>query len=215
MSTTLGSRLAFEQAVKSIQNAGKSTERAVLSQSYLRLEVALAQGVTQYKFDVLVNENQSGSSNFPTVNKLNLQDCFYISQIGFFLYAPASASDTKTPLYSYPNKTVFGAGASEYYTIYNGYMSLTVNQRVVVPYWNLNRHMVINQTQQTSSGLLDQIDLGKDAFFPMEPNITISGDRKNDLTVTLPAGLGSTITANSRLVCVMNGILAQNVTSVN
>lgn len=214
MSSTLGSRLAFENAVKSINSAGKSTERAVLSQSYLRLEVALAQGVTNYRFDVLVNENSNGSANFPTVNKLNLQDCFYISQLAFFLYAPASVSDTKAPLLTYPNTTVFGAGASEYYTIYNGYMSLTVNQRVVIPYWNLNRHMVINQTQQTAT-LRDQVNLGQDGFFPVEPNITISGDRKNDLTVTLPAGLGATITANSRLVCVMNGILAQNVTSVN
>lgn len=214
MSSTLGSRLAFQNAVKSIESSGKSTERAVLSQSYLRLEVALAQGVTQYKFDVLVNENSSGSANFPTVNKLNLQDCFYISQLGFYLMAPTNVGDTNVPLLSYPNTTVFGAGASEYYKIYNGYMSLTVNQRVVVPFWNLNRHMVINQTQQTAT-LRDQISLGQDGFYPMEPNITISGDRKNDLTVTLPQGLGATITANSRLVCIMNGILAQNVTSVN
>lgn len=215
MASTLGSRLSFQNAKAAMLRAGKSTAGAVLSQSYLRLEVALATGQTQYKFDVLVNENASGSSNFPTVNKLNLQDSFYVSQLGFFVCAPSATGNTEFPLLTYPNTTVFSTAgaAAALYTIYNGYMSMTINQRVVVPFWNLNRHMVINQTQQTST-LRDQVNLGQDGFYPMEPNVVISGDKKNDLTVTIPTGL-SAIQANSRLVCVMNGILAQNVTSVN
>jgi hypothetical protein len=51
-------------------------------------------------------------------------------------------------------------------------------------------------------------------FFPCEPNIVLVGSKKNDLTVTIPSGL-SVITANSRLVCIFRGILAQNTTSVN
>lgn len=215
MASTLGSRLSFQNAAKAIQRAGKSTAGAVLSQSYLRLEVALATNVTQYKFDVLVNENASGSSAFPTVNKLNLQDSFYVSQLGVFIMAPSAVGDTAAPLLTYPNTTILSTAnaATQAYTLYNSYMSLTVNQRVILPYWNLNRHMVINQTQQTAT-LRDQVNLGQDGFYPVEPNFVLSGDKKNDLTVTLPSGL-SAIQANSRLVIVMNGILAQNVTSVN
>lgn len=216
MASTLGSRLSFQNAKAAMLRAGKSTAGAVLSQSYLRLEVALATGVTQYKFDVLVNETAGGSANFPTVNKLNLQDSFYVSQMGFFVCAPASVSSTEFPLLTYPNTTIFStAGAANaLYTLYNGYMSMTINQRVVVPFWNLNRHMVINQTQQTAS-LRDQVNLGQDGFYPMEPNVVISGDKKNDFTVTLPNGLAAVQATGARLVCVMNGILAQNVTSVN
>jgi len=216
MASTLGSRLSFQNAKAAMLRAGKSTAGAVLSQSYLRLEVALATGVTQYKFDVLVNENASGSANFPTVNKLNLQDSFYVSQLGFFVAAPSAVGNTEFPLLTYPNTTIFSTvgAATALYTLYNGYMSMTINQRVVVPFWNLNRHMVINQTQQTAS-LRDQVNLGQDGFYPMEPNVVISGDKKNDLTVTLPTGLAAVQATGARLVCVMNGILAQNVTSVN
>jgi len=216
MASTLGSRLSFQNAKAAMLRAGKSTAGAVLSQSYLRLEVALATGVTQYKFDVLVNENASGSANFPTVNKLNLQDSFYVSQLGFFVAAPSAVGNTEFPLLTYPNTTIFNTvgAANALYTLYNGYMSMTINQRVVVPFWNLNRHMVINQTQQTAT-LRDQVNLGQDGFYPMEPNVVISGDKKNDLTVTLPTGLAAVQGTGARLVCVMNGILAQNVTSVN
>jgi hypothetical protein len=216
MASTLGSRLSFQNAKAAMLRAGKSTAGAVLSQSYLRLEVALATGVTQYKFDVLVNENASGSANFPTVNKLNLQDSFYVSQLGFFVCAPSAVGNTEFPLLTYPNTTIFSTAgaATALYTLYNGYMSMTINQRVVVPFWNLNRHMVINQTQQTATNR-DQVNLGQDGFYPMEPNVVISGDKKNDLTVTLPAGLAAVQATGARLVCVMNGILAQNVTSVN
>jgi hypothetical protein len=216
MASTLGSRLSFQNAKAAMLRAGKSTAGAVLSQSYLRLEVALATGVTQYKFDVLVNENASGSSSFPTVNKLNLQDSFYVSQLGFFVCAPSATGNTEFPLLTYPNTTIFSTvgAANALYTLYNGYMSMTINQRVVVPYWNLNRHLVINQTQQTAT-LRDQVNLGQDGFYPMEPNVVISGDKKNDLTVTLPTGLSAVQSTGARLVCVMNGILAQNVTSVN
>lgn len=217
MASTLGSRLSFQNAAKAIQRAGKSTAGAVLSQSYLRLETALTAGTTQYKFDVLVNENATGSSAFSTVNKLNLQDSFYVSQMGFFIYAPTSTTDTAAPLLTYPNTTILSTAnaATQAYTLYNSYMSLTINQRVILPFWNLNRHMVINTTQQnTTAGTRDEVNLGQDGFYPVEPNFVLSGDRKHDLTVTLPTGL-SVIHPNSRIVIVFNGILAQNVTSVN
>lgn len=213
MASQVGSRLAYKNAKNAINRAGKSTAGAVLSQSYLRLETAFVAGQANYRFDVLVNENQSGSANFPTCNKLNLQDSFYIASMGIFIGAPSSASDTTFPLLTYPNTTQLGASADNYNSFYNGYLSLTMNQRVIVPYWNLNRHYCVNQTQQTAT-LLDQANLGSDGFYPIEPMWVLSGDKKNDLTITLPAGL-ATIQANSRIVIVMNGILAQNVTSVN
>lgn len=219
MASTLGSRLSFENAQKSIAKAGKSTAGAVLSQSYLRLETPLAVGQTQYRFDVLVNENSTGSSSYPTVQKLNLQDSFYVSEMGFFLYNPgATATATTTGLLTYPNSTTAGFGTTNapyYYNVYNGYMSLTINQRVIMPSWNLNRHLVINQTQQVvATNIADQINGSSDAYFPVEPNLVLSGDKKIDLTVTIPNGM-TAVTTNSRMVIIFLGVLGQNVTSVN
>jgi hypothetical protein len=224
MASQIGQRLAFQNAANAVKRAGQNPANAVLSQSYLRLETGLVAGNTQYKFDVLVNENTQ-TTNFNTQLKLNLQDSFIVSQIGFFLAAPSSATDASYRLLTYPNKTAFGTPTA-LNTIYNGYMSLTINQRTIIPNWDLYKHLDVPTTQQNmvtatfastaGAGLLadDQNNAGDFGFFPCEPNIVLVGSKKNDLTVTLPAGL-SAVTANSRLVCIFRGILAQNSTSVN
>jgi hypothetical protein len=226
MASQIGQRLAFQNAANAVKRAGQNPANAVLSQSYLRLETALVQGNTQYKFDVLVNENTQ-TTNFNTQLKLNLQDSFIVSQIGFFLAAPSSTTDASFRLLTYPNKTAFGT-PSALNTIYNGFMSLTINQRTIIPNWDLYKHLDVPQTQQnqiqgtysgavTSPGVLpdDMNNAGDFGFFPCEPNIVLVGSKKNDLTVTLPGTGLSAVTANSRLVCIFRGILAQNSTSVN
>jgi hypothetical protein len=226
MASQIGQRLAFQNASNAVKRAGQSPANAVLSQSYLRLETGLVAGNTQYKFDILVNENTQ-TTNYNTQLKLNLQDSFIVSQIGFFLATPASATDATYRLLTYPNKTAFGATNSGYAnTLYNGYMSLTINQRTIIPNWDLYKHLDVPTTQQNmvtatfattaGAGLLaeDQNNADDFGFFPCEPNIVLVGSKKNDLTVTLPAGL-TAVTANSRLVCIFRGILAQNTTSVN
>lgn len=224
MASQIGQRLAFQNASNAVKRAGQSPANAVLSQSYLRLETGLIAGNTQYKFDVLVNENTQ-STNFNTQLKLNLQDSFIVSQIGFFLAAPSSATDASYRLLTYPNKTAFTTHATAMNTLYNGYMSLTINQRTIIPNWDLYKHLDVPTTQQNTvygsyvaSPLAqladDENNAGDFGFFPCEPNIVLVGSKKNDLTVTLPAGL-ATVAANSRLVCIFRGILAQNTTSVN
>jgi hypothetical protein len=226
MASQLGQRLAFQNASNAVKRAGQSPANAVLSQSFLRLETGLVAGNTQYKFDVLVNENTQ-TTNFNTQLKLNLQDSFIVSQIGIFVASPASATDASYRLLTYPNKTVFGANATALNTIYNGYMQLTINQRTIVPNWDLYKHLDVPTTQQnTVTGgyaaaaispavLADDQNNGDDfGFYPCEPNLVLVGSKKNELTITLPAGL-ATVNANSRLVVVFRGILAQNTTSVN
>lgn len=228
MASQIGQRLAFQNASNAVKRAGQSPANAVLSQSFLRLETGLVAGNTQYKFDILVNENTQ-TTNYNTQLKLNLQDSFIVSQIGFFLASPgASATNTDFRLLTYPNKSVFttAGSATACNSIYNGYMSLTINQRTIIPNWDLYKHLDVPQTQQagTFNGVLagsaqypeDQNNAGDMGFFPCEPNIVLVGSKKNDLTVTLPSGIpAGAVQANSRLVCIFRGILAQNTTSVN
>jgi hypothetical protein len=222
MATQLGQRLVFKNAKAAVTRAGLSPANAVLSQSYLRFEVPLSTSQTTYTFDTLVNENTN--PNYVTQNKLNLQDAFVTSAIGFFLAVPNSSAVTETafPLFSYPNQPNFAAATDvDAYTIYNGLMQLTVNQRTIITAWDLSRHYYVPQTQQlqpraaaTPFNAIDEIDLSENGFYPAEPNIVMVGSKKNILQVQLQSGLAS-IQANSRLVCVFRGILAQNVTPVN
>jgi hypothetical protein len=219
MSTT-GLRLVYANAKNTLMRHNINPAKAVLSQSYLRFEAALTTTTTQYNLDVLVNDNLNAPN--VTQNKLNLQDAFICSQIGIFVgipYAPASAAQGKVKLYSYPDRTAFTvANAENLETLYNGFLSLTVNQRVIVPSWDLHRHYCapVVQTGFTPTGAADidnSTDFSQNGFVNVEPNMVFVGSKKNQLTVTLPQALAGVV-ANSRLVVICRGLLAQNSTSV-
>lgn len=222
MASQQGARLVYNNAVRTFNAAGVSTAKAVLSQSYLRFEIALSTTQTQYTFDTLVNENLN--TNFVTQNKLNLQDSFIVSRIGFFIGIAASsaATETQVPLYTYPDAAKFttaNANAS-LETVYGASMTYTVNQRQIVTGWDLYKHKV---TPITQSGYLpfststmvaaNSNDFGNDGFYPCEPNLILIGSKKNTLSVQLNGTLAA-VQANSRLVCIFQGILGQNCTSV-
>jgi len=217
-----GARLVYNNAVKTFNAAGVSTAKAVLSQSYLRFEIPLSVSQTQYTFDTLINENTN--PNFITQNKLNLQDSFLVSRIGFFVGIAAGSSTTETvvPLYTYPDAAKFTTAnaATSLETVYNGSMTFTVNQRQIVTGWDLYKHKVtpITQTGYTptgtaATGIANSTNFGHDGYYPCEPNLILIGSKKNVLTVNLDGTLAA-IQANSRLVCIFQGILGQNCTSV-
>lgn len=223
----MGKRLAFNNARNSLKRAGVSPARAVLSQSYLRFECLTSATQTQYTFDTLVNENIN--PNFTTQQKLNLQDAFYISDLSFFIgvAASSSVSEANVRLFSYASSaatTTLGAtpatAQANVLPYYNGFLSLTVNQRVILPSWDLYRHYVVPQTQQTvanttAASVQDQINIGTDTSYSVEPNLVLIGSKKNLLQIIIPAAPPSaTLVANSRLVIIARGILAQNASSI-
>ena len=212
MASTIGTRLAFEKAKEGIKAAGFGLGQAVLSQSFLRTEVSLNTNSTLYQFPVLVNDNFVPVTN--TSKLINLQDAFYVSELALLFAAPSSATDTTFPLVTYPNVTQFpGANeADSLYSFYNGIMTLTVNNRQIVPAWDLYRHYWVGQTQEAAP-ILDQNDGSSSAFVPVEPGLVLVGSKQNQLQVQLPAALAA-VTANSRAVLIFRGHLAQNVTSV-
>lgn len=245
MPSQIGSRMAFQNAANAVKRAGLNPANAVLSQSYLRCEVLLSASITQYKFDVLVNESTNGTIN--TQQKLNLQDAFVVNQIGFYLAIPSSSTDTTFRLLTYPminatagqntgtvksfvyNGTLASNTAAQALAIYNGSMQLNVNQRTVLTAWDLQRHLYIPPTQAgttnattaavVSMGAVyhatdDYYNAADMGLYPCEPNIVLAGNKKNDLTVSMPIA-PATIESNSRLVFFARGILAQNVTPIN
>jgi len=221
MATQHGQRLVFENAKNLVANAGFNVNQAVLSQSYIRSEVAMSTSTTSYHVPVLVNDTQNGNA-FATEQRLQLQDAAVISSVGVFVSLPASASTTAFPLYSYPNQVVFSTSgaATALYNLYNGYMQMNINNRVIVPAWGLYKHLNVPQTQQGSqagatNGGIDQFDGTSQGYYPMEPNVVLVGSKNNQISLNLPSAIG-TLQAGvaPRIVVIFQIILAQNVTPV-
>jgi hypothetical protein len=216
--TTQGQRIVFANAVNMLAEQQVDINRAVLTQSYLRLEQAMVVGQTNILFPILVNQSTGGQFN--TEQRLQLQDSFVVSELGVFLFVPTpAATNTNVALLSYPNTTQFttalSAPAAE--TLYHSYLQLAVNKVVLVPAWDVWRSRLINQTQQSvaiiAGSAQDQLSGRDDVFFPTEPNWVLIGSRANILTLVMPNAF-SVVTPTARIVVYMRGVLAQNSTSV-
>jgi len=219
MATQHGQRLIFDNAKNLVNNAGFSAGQAVLSQSYLRSEVAMSTSTTSYQIPILVNST-GANTNYPTNQLLNLQDAFVVSSIGVFVSIPASSTTTAFPLYTYPNASAFttSGAATALYNLYNGKLSVTVNNRQIVPAWDLYRHLYVPQTQQGAAATattIDQNDATEFGYYPVEPNIVLVGSKNNVVTLELPGAI-STLQASvaPRIVVIFRGILGQNITPV-
>jgi len=219
MATQHGQRLIFDNAKNLVNNAGFSAGQAVLSQSYIRSEVAMSTTTTSYQIPILVNSVGAGT-NFATNNLLNLQDAFVVSSIGIFTAIPAASTTTAFPLYTYPNASAYSTvgAAAALYNLYNGKLSVVVNNRQIVPSWDLYRHLYVPQTQQGAAATattIDQNDATEFGYYPVEPNIVLVGSKNNVISLELPGAI-STLQATTapRIVVIMRGILAQNVTPV-
>ena len=219
MATQHGARLVFDNAKNLVNNAGFSAGQAVLSQSYIRSEVAMSTSTTSYQIPILVNST-GANTNYATNQLLQLQDAFVVSSIGIFAAIPASSSTTAFKLYTYPNTTAFSTSgaATALYNLYNGKMSVVVNNRQIVPAWDIYRHLYVPQTQQGAASTAttqDENDATEFGYYPVEPNIVLVGSKNNVISLELPGAI-STLEAGTapRIVVIMRGILAQNVTPV-
>jgi hypothetical protein len=219
-----GSRQVFDNARRLVDAAGLSTQQTVLSQSYIRSEVALSTTTTTYHVPILINDNQNGStSSYPTSALLNLQDAFVISGIfvGFANTADSTTSAFRVRTFPSPINTGSLAASVAMETLYNGSLQLTVNNRQILTQFPLTNCLSIPQTQQlvanttTPFNALDQNEQFSSATYPMEPNIVLVGSKNNVCQVVLPAAIGTLPTAGApRLVVIFTGILAQNCTPV-
>lgn len=214
MATQGGARLVYKNTRDALAAAGVNVANTVLSQSYLRFENTLSTTKTSYDFGVLNNQTLGGSAQFPTEQRLNLQDAFYISEIMVYVGKASSTTDASYKLSTYPSPQIFTTGATSLYTLYNGVLSLTVNNRQIVPVSDLTKYLQVPQTQATgaANSPIDQFD-GQWATV-VEPNLVLIGSKNSLINITIPSAF-STLDSNTRVVIICRGILAQNVTVVS
>jgi hypothetical protein len=223
--TTIGQRLVFENASDMIRRAGYNPAHAILTQSFLRSEVAMSISQSTYNLPIIVTQNQ-GASQFNTERRLQLTDVFLVSSINVQVAAPASALDATFGLYNYGNATVFptSTSAAAINGAYaNGFLSMLIDNNQVLPAWDLDQHYRAPQTQQqsviyyTGANALPYVDSrngSEDGIALVEPNFVLAGNFNIQFTLNTIVGL-SAITANSRFVVKLRGILAQNCSKIS
>ena len=212
MATQMGSRMVFENAKTLVRSLGYSVEHAKLTQSYIRSEVALSTSIANYHIPVLVNDNQNASGPRVNERRLNLQDIFVTTELGVFI-GIGSATNTAAKLYTYPNATAFTSATDDnLWSIYNGFLNLTINNEQILPSWDVIRHYFVPQTQQSAS-TTDQWAASSDGFYPVEPGIVMNGAANINFQLTAN-GAPATVETNSFICVIQRGILCQNVTTV-
>ena len=221
--TTLGMREVYENAKDLLRANGYSVEKAKLTQSQIRSEVAMSASSTKFHLPIVVNDAQNGNA-FNTEKRLQLQDVFVVSSIAVLAAKPASTTDGMFSLYTYGNSTVFSTtncATSVNGAYANGNLSMIIDNDQVLPYYPLNWHYKAPFTQQganvgyTTSGvnLTDARDGSYDSIIQIEPNFILSGNAQIDFSLNLPAAM-TAVETNSRWIVLFYGLLAQNCSKI-
>lgn len=226
--TSQSVRQNYEVAKATLMRAGIDANATKLTQHTLRVEALLSTTQSSYQFAVLVNQSSPGatsSGSFNTENKLNLQDAFFCHEIGMYIAKTASATDSTFRLFTYPDAGTFSSSnvATQAYGIYNGNLSLSVDNNQIVPFWDCQRHLNIPNPNYsvpptTTPAQISQIaaqDGTTQGLSPVEPMIIFNGTQNIALKLNLPNALTAVETSGGssvqRVVLLLRGHLAQNV----
>lgn len=221
MKDQLGGALLYENAKEAMISAGadaSAIDNAVLSQSFVRLEQLLTTSNTVYTFPLLNNQSTGTNTVRTTEQRLNLQDVLFVADLGIYIVKAASGTATNLQLDTYPNPVTFTTGAAALYSFYAGKFSLTVNNSQIVPSMDIQRFLMVPQTQLTAAtnSPIDEFygagELSSQCV--IQPNFVLNGQRNTSIQITLPGNI-TAIDANTYAVIVFRGLLAQNVTVVS
>jgi hypothetical protein len=190
-------RQSFQIIYRKYKKIGKGAVR--LTQSSLILLQPLSITKSSYDFPVLENETTTGIPNVDEI-RLNINDEFISYQVGYYvvglLSSPPEIPTTQKKFLTY-------AGVELSQTLlpmeqaWRGRLSILVNKINRVDKWDLLKHQRVSRTQWGVSSPVfppatqPDTTFKEDGVVNMQPMVTLSGAKKNDVNVTLSA----TITA--------------------
>lgn len=222
-------RMVFDNAAAIIDAAGYSVQNAVLTPSFVRAEALMNTTASQFNLPILTNQNQQGTvASYPTENKIQQTDAFLISDMCLYVCKPSSATDTNFILYTYGNLTAFSSSntaASIDAAYCNGQLQILVNNRNILPAYDLARFWRVPRTQANTNTLVsysgattvtttkDSVDFSQDGRDPFEPNMVLAGNDNPSVRIVLP-GTMTAVESTARFVWMARGILAQNVSKI-
>lgn len=226
----MDARIAYSNAVKylTVDKGIKLEGNKKLTQSYLQSETLLNQNISNYQMGINAATNIAGVAPYPEEQRLQLQDAFFVSSVGYMIRVLSTSgqnTNKKNELMTFPSAWFFGSAGvnNDLMTVlWNGYMKLQVNNNIITPAWDLQRHYSVPETQYPAwngalpNGVLyplfDEIDGAQTGFYPTEPMWVLDGGYGNDLYINYNepisgAGLGN---MQVRIVVILRGVLAQN-----
>lgn len=196
-------RQSFDIINRKYAGIGKGKVR--LTQSTLLLLQDISATKANYVFPVL--ENEGGAQKKEEI-RLNTNDEFVCTELGLYLVGRAKKKvvDVTTDLpgivlLSYnPIEETPDAGIAE--PFYNGNVKYLCNNIVYLEKWDTLKHKYVTRTQFaqriTAGGAttlypaqIPSNDFRKDAMHPMQPMLTLSGAKKNELSLQLPEAAGT------------------------
>jgi len=222
----MASRVNFNTIFAKYRKLGKGSVR--LTQSTLFLSKPISATQTTYQFDVL--ETQTATLQADEI-RLNLNDEFIITQMGMYLQASVGregvAGGSIKKLFTCVPAELDNITAQGLQNFYAGQFQIAVNNIVYLDKYDTRKHEFVPRTQfqnfATPNGAsLPSVNFSKDSMYPCEPLISLSGSKKNTLTLSLPSAItggtfnftddkGAITTYTIDRVCVMlRGLNAQN-----
>lgn len=208
---------------------GKGNVR--LTQSSLFLTKPISPTVTTYTFDVLETQTQTLQNDEV---RLNLNDEFNITSIGLYLigtFQDAEGTLSKnTKFFTYAPYNLDVLNATRIQNFWAGTFKIAINNIIYMEKWDTARHEHVTRTQNDNfitpnQAAISSQSLAKDSMFDLANIITLSGAKKNDLTIQLPSAIAGatfkyiddTNTSYSinvdRVGCRLFGFNAQNAAS--
>lgn len=224
-------RINYKTIIDKYRAQGKGNVR--LTRSTLYLSKAINAASTSYSFDVLETQNATLQSN---EIRLNLNDEFIITELGIYVEA-ALVDVTNTTTYgsrllTYApwelKSTLAGINA-----VWNGALQISVNNVVYLDKFDTAKCQripttlygnfvaataaitAVNSTQASHN-------YEEDGMVNIEPMLTLSGSKKNNIILTLPSAItapaavtiktasGDVSIQPTRVVLVARGLNAQN-----
>lgn len=190
-------RANFDLIQRKYAAAGKGNVR--LTPSTLYLTQAIAATKSTYSFDVL--ENQTGTIQANEI-RLNQNDEFVITHLGVVLEGTFGIIPGSPKIRFTYAPIELGAAAGSVLDLFEGQMKIGVNNIVYLDKWDVKKCNKTPLTQYGNGAIATLAfasvqahaagtDHSIDGMIPMSPMLTLSGAKKNEIVLTLPAAITS------------------------
>jgi hypothetical protein len=181
--------------------------------SFLRIEKAFVNGQGTYDFNLKVE-----SGMIATERKLDRNDVFCQTHLGFYLSKQLTAEIGKEVLQTYPNTQVFTSASAYDLTdlgaVYNGYMWIKTEQTVNAEAIPMLKFLHIPETQKSAAGNYSQFKVEEHAFY-MGNVLFFKGWSSIEIKIQFPTWSGITLQTGesgyvTKLVLVPYGFLLKS-----
>lgn len=200
---------------------------------YLRLEISLTGQTNSVNFQV---RDAQGGAQHPTERRLKIADTFTVMAAGFYIGKAAVTSPATVPtaiqyqimtLHTFANPQVFtgGSAAANLQALYNGFLTVRVDQTVFIDSFPmLSFYRVATSQQGVGSSATNNIPVQADEW-PLQmfgrsewtPSIELNGQSNTEIAINLGAAVNLAAgagTYETNAVLILTGFLNQGAATV-